>query len=220
MVLLTTGGWVDDLPNIPEASVECRYLADEQHIVFPGEGRMVRFPWLAATDAEHDMTDFFTDLRISAGNELMDEEIMSLYAHQRQQFPVEPISITLRNGEERVIGPDNESGSENGSESGSGSDNEVEREAEAEAEVEVDASSNEVEAEAEAEADASSNEVEREAEAEAEVDASSNEVEREAEAETEIETEANTNTKPEFEDVTNIESPSKEINGTSLNYIT
>jgi hypothetical protein len=182
MVLLTTGGWVDDLPNIPEASVECRYLADEQHIVFPGEGRMVRFPWLAATDAEHDMTDFFTDLRISAGNELMDEEIMSLYAHQRQQFPVEPISITLRNGEERVIGPDNESDSENGS--GSGSDNEVEREAEAE------------------------------------VDASSNEVEREEEAEAEAEAEANTNTTPEFEDVTGIESPSKEINGTSLNYIT
>ena len=203
MVLLTTGGWVDDLPNIPEASVECRYLADEQHIVFPGEGRMVRFPWLAATDAEHDMTDFFTDLRISAGNELMDEEIMSLYAHQRQQFPVEPISITLRNGEERVIGPDNENDNE---ESGSdnGSDNEVEREAE------VDASSNEVEREAEAEVDASSNEVEREEEAE--VDASSNEVE------VEVETEADTET--EFEDVTGIESPSKEINGTSLNYIT
>ena len=99
MVLLTTGGWVDDLPNIPESSVECRYLAEEQHLVFPGGGRMGRFPWLAVTDADHDMTDFFTDLRISAGNELSDEEIISLYAHQCQRFPLEPISITLREGE-------------------------------------------------------------------------------------------------------------------------
>jgi len=101
MVLLRAGGWVDALPQIPEDSISCRYLAEEKHIVFAnGNSRMVRFPWLSVVDEEHDMTDFFTDLRITAENDLLHEDIMSLYAHQRQRFPVAPVQITTRDGDE------------------------------------------------------------------------------------------------------------------------
>jgi len=102
MVLLRAGGWVDDLPQIPEDSITCRYLAEENNIVFIDSTnlRLRRFPWLSVTDASHDMTDFFTDLRITADRELLHEEIMSLYAHQCQRFPVAPIQITTRDGDE------------------------------------------------------------------------------------------------------------------------
>ena len=104
MVLLHAGGWVDALPQIPEDSISCRYLAEEKHIVFvDGSGnnsRMVRFPWLSVVDEAHDMTDFFTDLRITADHDLLHEDIMSLYAHQRQRFPVAPIQIITRDGDE------------------------------------------------------------------------------------------------------------------------
>ena len=104
MVLLRAGGWVDALPQIPEDSIVCRYLAEENNIVFVdssgNSSRLVRFPWLSVVDEEHDMTDFFTDLRITADQELLHEDIMSLYAHQRQRFPVAPIQIITRDGDE------------------------------------------------------------------------------------------------------------------------
>jgi hypothetical protein len=103
MVLLRAGGWVDALPQIPEDSISCRYLAEEKHIVFDtsgNSGRLRRFPWLSVVDDSHDMTDFFTDLRITADHDLLHEDIMSLYAHQCQRFPVAPIQITTRDGDE------------------------------------------------------------------------------------------------------------------------
>lgn len=100
MVLLRAGGWVDDLPQIPEDSISCRYLAEEKHIVFASGGRLQRFPWLSVVDEEHDMTNFFTDLRITADHDLLHEDIMSLYAHQCQRFPIAPIQITTRDGDD------------------------------------------------------------------------------------------------------------------------
>jgi hypothetical protein len=104
MVLLHAGGWVDALPQIPEESIFCRYLAEEKHIVFidssGNSDRLVRFPWLAVTDSTHDMSDFFTDLRITANQALLHEDIMSLYAHQCQRFPVAPVQIITRSGDE------------------------------------------------------------------------------------------------------------------------
>lgn len=104
MVLLRAGGWVDALPQIPEDSISCRYLAEEKHIVFVdssgNSSRLQRFPWLSVIDDAHDMTDFFTDLRITADHDLLHEDIMSLYAHQCQRFPVAPIQITTRDGDE------------------------------------------------------------------------------------------------------------------------
>jgi len=106
MVLLRSGGWVDALPDIPEEAISCRYLADQQQIVYAGGSRLVRFPWLAVVDETHDMTDFFTDLRISVGQDIMNEDVMSLYTHQRQRFPRGPIQITTRDGDEIELDED------------------------------------------------------------------------------------------------------------------
>jgi hypothetical protein len=103
MVLLHAGGWVDALPQIPEESILCRYLAEQKHIVFLGSSRLVRFPWLAVTDSTHDMSDFFTDLRITADREILHEDIMSLYTHQCQRFPVAPVQIITRSGDEMEL---------------------------------------------------------------------------------------------------------------------
>jgi hypothetical protein len=119
MVLLRAGGWVDALPQIPEDSIVCRYLAEEKHIVCSGNnGRLIRFPWLSVVDDTHDMTDFFTDLRITADHDIFHEDVMSLYAHQCQRFPVAPVQIITRDGDEieldadfQEIGPADISGS-------------------------------------------------------------------------------------------------------------
>ena len=123
MVLLQSGSWVDALPDIPESAISCRYLADEQQIVYAGGSRLVRFPWLSVVDESHDMTDFFTDLRISSSQDIMNEDVMSLYCHQRQRFPRGPIHITTRDGDEielddsfqEVFDSDSESDSEDAS---------------------------------------------------------------------------------------------------------
>jgi hypothetical protein len=108
MVLLRSGGWVDSLTDIPEEVISCRYNAEKQNIVFTdcSNNRLVRFPWLSVVDDSHDMTEFFTDLRISADHDLLHEEVMSLYMHQRLRYPVAPIQITTRDGDEIELGAD------------------------------------------------------------------------------------------------------------------
>jgi hypothetical protein len=108
MVLLRSGGWVDSLADIPEEAISCRYDAEKQNIVFTdsSNNRFVRFPWLSVVDDSHDMTEFFTDLRISANHDLLHEEVMSLYMHQRLRYPVAPIQITTRDGDEIELGAD------------------------------------------------------------------------------------------------------------------
>jgi len=108
MVLLRTGGWVDSLADIPEEAISCRYNAEKQHIVFTdsSNNRLVRFPWLSVVDESHDMTEFFTDLRITAEHDLLHEDVMSLYMHQRLRYPAAPIQITTRDGDEIELNSD------------------------------------------------------------------------------------------------------------------
>lgn len=108
MVLLRSGGWVDSLADIPEEAISYRYNAEKQNIVFTdsSNNRLVRFPWLSVVDDSHDMTEFFTDLRITADHDLLHEEIMSLYMHQRLRYPVAPIQITTRDGDEIELDAD------------------------------------------------------------------------------------------------------------------
>jgi len=108
MVLLRSGGWVDSLADIPEEAISCRYNAEKQHIIFTdsSNNRIVRFPWLSVVDESHDMTEFFTDLRITAGHDLLHEDIMSLYMHQRLRYPAAPILVTTRDGDEIELNSD------------------------------------------------------------------------------------------------------------------
>jgi hypothetical protein len=105
MVLLHIGGWVDDSPSIPEHVIDCRYVAAEHRIRSPGDDMPYfhRPPYLTVTDEEHDMTDFFAELKLSNDYMLTDAEFMVLYAHQTQRFPVGPIQILTKDFDEKTL---------------------------------------------------------------------------------------------------------------------
>jgi len=105
MVLLHTGGWVDDSPSIPEHVIESRYVAAEHRIRTPDDDMPYfhRPPYLSVEDAEHDMTDFFAGLKLSNDYMLTDAEFMVLYAHQTQRFPVGPIQILTKDFVEKTL---------------------------------------------------------------------------------------------------------------------
>ena len=105
MVLLHTGGWVDDSPSILEHVIESRYVAAEHRIRTPGDDMPYfhRPPYLSVEDAEHDMTDFFAGLKLSNNYMLSDAEFMVLYAHQTQRFPVGPIQILTKDFVEKTL---------------------------------------------------------------------------------------------------------------------
>jgi hypothetical protein len=62
-----------------------------------------RPPYLTVEDAEHDMTDFFAELKLSNDYMLTDAEFMVLYAHQTQRFPVGPIQILTKDFDEKTL---------------------------------------------------------------------------------------------------------------------
>lgn len=109
MVLLSNGIWIDKSSwevALPPGATWI-YYAERQHLVAvalpsnaQGEVRMKRWPWLGVTSGTLDMTPFFTDLRIVDGATLPTAKAIQLFIHQTGSVPVDPLTITLRNGEE------------------------------------------------------------------------------------------------------------------------
>lgn len=113
MVLLANGLWIDKSAwGSPPATATWIYYAERQHLVpisdtlpcdTQGEIRMKRWPWLGVTSGTLDMTSFFTDLRIADGATLSNQKAIQLFIHQTGSVPVDPLTITLRNGEEITL---------------------------------------------------------------------------------------------------------------------
>jgi hypothetical protein len=99
MVLLKSGAWIDDDARIPCSQVKMRYDS-EKHTVFlvPHMDKPVRDPWLSVTAEGRDLSDFFCDLRVPANMELSNETKIMLFAHQKGWFPVDVITVVLRDG--------------------------------------------------------------------------------------------------------------------------
>ena len=99
MVLLKSGAWIDDDVRIPRSQVKMRYDA-EKHTVFllTNTDKPVRDPWLSVTAEGRDLSDFFCDLRVPANMELSNETKIMLFAHQKGWFPVDVITVVLRDG--------------------------------------------------------------------------------------------------------------------------
>lgn len=101
MFLLKDGAWIDASPNIPQSYVRMRYDV-EAHTVFsiigPDPKRTTRSPWLSVIADGRDLSDFFSTLRISSGASLSEHERLMLFAHQKGWFPMQPLSVTLRDG--------------------------------------------------------------------------------------------------------------------------
>ncbi len=106
MLLLRNGQWIDALPSIPTAQVAWRYDASAHQLHQAGAAagaRMGRWPWISVANQNHDLSDFFADLRITAGQTLSKDKAFMLYAHQRGGLPYGPVTITKRDGTEEVI---------------------------------------------------------------------------------------------------------------------
>jgi hypothetical protein len=107
MLLLRNGQWVDAAPGVPTCQIAWRYDAANHQLhrsMQEGEGqRLARWPWISVANQEHDLSDFFGGLRITAGQELAKDKAFMLYAHQRGNLPHGTVTIMKRTGEEVVV---------------------------------------------------------------------------------------------------------------------
>jgi hypothetical protein len=106
MLLLRNGQWIDTLPSIPTAQVAWRYDSTAHQLHQAGaaaESRLGRWPWISVANQDHDLSDFFADLRITAGQTLSKDKAFMLYAHQRGHLPHGTVTIMKRDGTEEII---------------------------------------------------------------------------------------------------------------------
>lgn len=109
MFFLQNGQWVDKGPGFRTEQIAWIYDAPHHMLYRSGEavvGRGIRWHWLGAVEAggeQRDLTDFFTDLRISQAPTPTVSAMLALFAHQKGWMPRGQIQITCRDGEEIMI---------------------------------------------------------------------------------------------------------------------
>jgi len=104
MILLRSGGWVDNIPSISEEDIRCRYDSEQGHIARGcGDSPLKRHPWLSVVQGPLDMSDFFTGLRVASSVTLSTDELLMLYVHQTGVYPKGAIQIVLRDGTEKTV---------------------------------------------------------------------------------------------------------------------
>jgi hypothetical protein len=109
MILLHNGCWMDGLIRAPKYEIRCIYDA-EKHTVFlvDEDGsritRTVRWPWLSVVTRDGaDISEFFSSLRISAGLQLMQLDVLMLYAHQTGILHLRGLEVMGRDGSVIVV---------------------------------------------------------------------------------------------------------------------
>lgn len=104
MRLLRNGQWVDASVEA-DAHTEWYYDAEAHRLTHTREmgTRTMRWPWLSVANADHDLSDFFAGLRVTAGHTLPKDKAFMLYAHQRGHLPHGTVTIVTRDGEEQVV---------------------------------------------------------------------------------------------------------------------
>jgi hypothetical protein len=108
MVLLRNGQWVDASPEFAAADVQWQYDSIAHRIVRPATATapVARWKWLAATSMQNgrDMSDFFSDLRISRGEPLADTKVVELFIHQKGWNPGMSLRVVNRmSAEEEIV---------------------------------------------------------------------------------------------------------------------
>jgi hypothetical protein len=106
MFLLKNGQWIDAAPATPEQHIVWSYNAERnelRHTAAPVDGRLARWPWLSVSNESHDLSDFFTGLRLSTGHTLTNDKAFMLYAHQKGHLPHGLVTIIKRDGSEEII---------------------------------------------------------------------------------------------------------------------
>lgn len=100
MILLRSGGWIDNIAEIPDEDIRCRYDAEQGHIT-SGSGPLKRHQWLSVSQGTRDMSDFFADLRTTVT--LTSDELLMLYTHQTGHYPKGVLSVVQRDGTEVTV---------------------------------------------------------------------------------------------------------------------
>lgn len=112
MVLLTNGQWVDVSPEFQTADIEWYYDSITHHLTKARSSTpsvaapVTRWKWLSAVSVtrERDMSDFFSELRISRGEVLADAKVVNLFIHQKGWNPGSQLRIIDRmTAEEREV---------------------------------------------------------------------------------------------------------------------
>jgi hypothetical protein len=109
MLLLKNGQWVDVDFGFGMDQVAWVYDARRHMIHRPLEvvvGRGERWPWLGAVEQAEggrDLTDFFTELKVSRGPSPSVATVLGLFAHQKGWMPRGFLAVTRRDGEEMVL---------------------------------------------------------------------------------------------------------------------
>lgn len=107
MVLLTNGQWVDVSPEFQTADIAWHYDSITHRLTkIRSTAPVTRWKWLSAVSVtrERDMSDFFSELRISRGEALADAKVVDLFIHQKGWNPGSHLRIIDRmTAEERFV---------------------------------------------------------------------------------------------------------------------
>lgn len=109
MYMLLNGQWVDVGSGFRTEQIAWVYDAPHHMLYRPTEtvaGRGIRWPWLGAAEVggeERDLSDFFTELRVSSAPSPPVIAVLNLFAHQKGWVPRGQIAVTRRDGEEMLI---------------------------------------------------------------------------------------------------------------------
>ena len=109
MVLLYNGCWIDSFVRVPTYEIRCIYDA-EKHTVFlvDEDGsritRTIRWPWLSVITRDGvDISEFFSSLRISADLQLLQLDVLMLYAHQNGILYLRGLDVMGRDGSNIIV---------------------------------------------------------------------------------------------------------------------
>jgi hypothetical protein len=109
MVLLTNGQWVDASPEFQATDVTWIYDSITHRLTkarLSPTAPVMRWKWLGAVSVARarDMSDFFSDLRISRGEMLADAKVIDLFIHQKGWNPGSQLRVIDRmTAEEHVV---------------------------------------------------------------------------------------------------------------------
>lgn len=100
MVLLTNGQWVDASPEFQPADIVWHYDSITHRLTRARQAAapVTRWKWLGAASIARgrDMSDFFSELRISRGEMLADAKVIDLFIHQKGWNPGSHLRIIDR----------------------------------------------------------------------------------------------------------------------------
>jgi hypothetical protein len=105
MILMKNGHWVDADTKMHDDQIDWAYNSTEHRLSYLADEsvRHIPWPWLSVIHTDMDMSDFFAELRVTAGRMIPKEQALMLYVHQKGWSPHGSLQITKRDLEEQEL---------------------------------------------------------------------------------------------------------------------